>query len=93
MFKLIKAYQRWNFFERKWFWNNITITALGVFTLFVFDIILKNIIALIFFEAFLIYYNNIIYRSLIRQEREWKWIVHGISLDPITNKEVEYAPS
>ena len=81
---MLKAYQRWNFFERRWFWSNLILTILGTYSLFIFDIIFKNVVAFIIFEAFLIYYRNIIYRSLTTQEMLWK----GIIIDPITNKEI-----
>ena len=84
MLKIIKSYKRWNFFERRWFWTNLILTTLGTYSFVVSDIIFKNVVSLIIFEAFLIYYGNIIYRSLTRQEMEWK----GLVIDPITNMEV-----
>lgn len=82
--EIIKKYKKWNPFERRWFWSNLILTALGTYSFFVFDIIFRNVAALIFFEALLIYYNNVIYRSLTRQEMEWK----GLVIDPITSMEV-----
>ena len=80
MLKIIKSYKRWNFFERRWFWANMTLTILLVYSMFFF----KNLIPFIIFESFLIYYWNLIFRSLSRQEMEWK----GLIIDPITNIEV-----
>lgn len=64
----MKKYKSWNKFERKWFWSNTTLTTLGFYALFFFE----NFIALLVFEVILIYYANTIYRSLSRQEKEWK---------------------
>lgn len=67
-------------FERKWFWSSLIFTITGIYSFFIFD----NLIMLAVFEVFLVYYGSVIYKSLTRQEMEWK----GIIIDPTTDKEV-----
>ena len=77
---MLKKYKSWNMFERRWFWSLLVLTTLGFYSVFIF----KNIISLIIFELILIFSGIFIYKSLSRQEKEWK----GFIIDPITKKEV-----
>ena len=75
---MLKKYKSWNTFEKRWFWSNLILTTLGVYSIFYF----KHIIMLIIFEIFLIYYRRVIYKSLEAQERTY---LNKI-IDPITNE-------
>ena len=88
---MLKAYRRWNTFEKKYFWSKTL--YIGAFGGYSINLLTNPIyISPIFYRVGVItviialtaYAINLMKRSLSRQEREWK----GLIIDPITNKEI-----
>lgn len=87
--KLISDYKTWNIFERRYFWSGTFINFFVVF--YSLNTLTSSNISLIYklgvISAIIIlgYLTiAIFYKSLSRQEREWK----GVIIDPLTNKEI-----